>query len=296
MKSDTEYLRKTYSDESNDENSIIPDESRNLLENKSHVLQESESGEDYLNNDGEFDFPITQENAEMTDDEIQISNHNQRPPQEPPFPILPKDSPQSSMKEKVNENVNERRNVVECRNQLTMRRDNYVYFLSTDGTPRDNGSKSLERRNELQFKNVILGEAKEIQRENFYHIALPIESESDKGLSGILYNIKNVIQSLHDLAKQLELRSISISKTSHIKHIYWQEILTIIKNTLSNDSIKNIIQLKPYNRIRQKYFCENMKLHIQKYIQVCLQCQHKQLVRVKTKNTMVFTDTLGVAF
>ena len=39
-----------------------------------------------------------------------------------------------------------------------------------------------------------------------------------------------------------------------------------------------------------------MKLDIQKYIQVCLQCQLKKLVRVKTKNPMVITDTPGVAF
>ena len=301
--SDPEYLKETYSDEFNDENSIISDESRdedfqeNFFENKNHVSQESESEEDYLN-DEEFDFPVTQENAEMTDDEIRINNHDQRPPRKPPFPIPPHNLPQSSMKK----NVNKWRNVVECRDQMIMRKDNYVYFLSSDGTPRDNGSKSLEKRNELpQFKNLILGEAKEIQRGNFYHIALPIESESGEGLSGILENIKNVIQSLH-------------------------EILTIIKNTFSNASIKIIIcngitqfanteqrnslieeahssalgghkgVTKTYNRIRQKYFWENMKLDIQKYIQVCLQCQLKKLVRVKTKNPMVITDTPGVAF
>ena len=39
-----------------------------------------------------------------------------------------------------------------------------------------------------------------------------------------------------------------------------------------------------------------MKLDIQKYIQLCLQCQLKKLVRVKTKNLMVITDTPGTAF
>ena len=68
-----------------------------------------------------------------------------------------------------------------------------------------------------------------------------IESESGEGLSGILNSINNVIQSLHDLAKHLELRSISISKTSQIKHIDCQDILTIIKSTFSNASIKIII-------------------------------------------------------
>ena len=38
-----------------------------------------------------------------------------------------------------------------------------------------------------------------------------------------------------------------------------------------------------------------MKSDIQKYIQQCLQCQLKKLVRVKTKNPMIITDTPGIA-
>ena len=38
------------------------------------------------------------------------------------------------------------KNIVECRDQLAMRKDNYAYFVSTNGTPRDNGSKTLEKR------------------------------------------------------------------------------------------------------------------------------------------------------
>ena len=48
---------------------------------------------------------------------------------------------------------------------------------------------------------------------------------------------------------------------------------------------------KTYSRIRQKFFWENMKVDIQKYIQGSLQCQLKKLIRVKTKNPMVITDT-----
>ena len=39
-----------------------------------------------------------------------------------------------------------------------------------------------------------------------------------------------------------------------------------------------------------------MKVNIQKYIQRCLQCQLKKLIRVKTKNPMVITDTPSTAF
>ena len=39
-----------------------------------------------------------------------------------------------------------------------------------------------------------------------------------------------------------------------------------------------------------------MKLDIQKYIQLCLQCQLKKLIRFKTKNPMIITDTPGTTF
>ena len=39
-----------------------------------------------------------------------------------------------------------------------------------------------------------------------------------------------------------------------------------------------------------------MKVDIQKYIQGCLQCQLKNVIRVKTKNPMVITDTPTNAF
>ena len=39
-----------------------------------------------------------------------------------------------------------------------------------------------------------------------------------------------------------------------------------------------------------------MKIDIQKYIQGCLQCQIKHLIRGKTINSMVTTDTPTTAF
>ena len=66
-----------------------------------------------------------------------------RPPPEPP--------PINSQTGKIIT----RKNVVECRDQLTMRKDNYAYFVTKNGTPRDNGSKTLEKRETLpKFKNL----------------------------------------------------------------------------------------------------------------------------------------------
>ena len=48
---------------------------------------------------------------------------------------------------------------------------------------------------------------------------------------------------------------------------------------------------KTYRRIKQKYFCENIKDDVQNYFRKCLKCELKKLVRVKTKQPMIITDT-----
>ena len=60
------------------------------------------------------------------------------------------------------------KNIVAFRDQLTMRKDNYAYFVTTNGTLRDNGSKTLGKRGTLsKFTNLQKGVAKEINNENY---------------------------------------------------------------------------------------------------------------------------------
>ena len=118
------------------------------------------------------------------------------------------------------------KNIRECCDQLTMRKDNYVYFVTTNGTPRDNESKSLKKReNSPKFKNLQKGTEKTIKKGNYYHFALPIEEEAKENLFETLNNIKLSIYSLHELSQKLNLRPISISKISKINHIAWEGCL-----------------------------------------------------------------------
>ncbi|WP_165309899.1 integrase zinc binding domain-containing protein, partial [Enterobacter cloacae complex sp. 4DZ3-17B2] len=48
---------------------------------------------------------------------------------------------------------------------------------------------------------------------------------------------------------------------------------------------------KTLKRIKQRYFWENMKSDIEKFIQNCKSCQLKKLTRVKTKQPMIISDT-----
>lgn len=122
-----------------------------------------------------------------------------------------------------------------------MRKDNYAYFLSTNGTPKDDESRSSAAKSELyKFKDLKIGKAKEVKKGNFHHRALSIEMESESNLSETLDNIHQSIYSRRDLAEKLKLISIKILKTSQISYINWQEILSVLKDVFAYSSTKII--------------------------------------------------------
>ena len=60
-----------------------------------------------------------------------------------------------------------------------MWKDNYSYFVTTNGTPRDNRSKTLEKRETLpKFRNLQKEIARGTKKGNYYHFALPIEKKT----------------------------------------------------------------------------------------------------------------------
>ena len=83
-----------------------------------------------------------------------------------------------------------------------MRKDNYAYFTTTNGEPRDIGAKLLEKCNKLpKFQNLQKGLVKEIRKGQQYHLALPIESEiQDYSLSS---PIKWIIRKITPRVKRI---------------------------------------------------------------------------------------------
>ena len=119
-----------------------------------------------------------------------------------------------------------------------------------------------------------------------------------------------------------KIKTASISRgNSEINHEGWFKIKNIIRDifaetdiiiTVCRDEVnipdpairQKIIQeiheslfaghkgvTKTYNKIRQRYFWINMKKDVENFIHACISCQKKKLVRVKTKQPMVITDT-----
>ena len=53
--------------------------------------------------------------------------------------------------------------------------------------------------------------------------------------------VESSIHSLHELSQKFKLRSISISKTSRINHISWEEVKSIFNSIFSNSTTKIIV-------------------------------------------------------
>ena len=129
----------------------------NLEENFEEKFDENQEE----NLEEKFDEPYFNVNLKLNRRSRMNSEKNEndhddynRPPPEPP--------PINSQTEKIIT----RKYIVQCHDQLTMRKDNYAYFVTTNGTPRDNGSNTLEQRETLpKFKNLQKGIAQEIEKE-----------------------------------------------------------------------------------------------------------------------------------
>ncbi|KAL0128587.1 hypothetical protein PUN28_003742 [Cardiocondyla obscurior] len=218
-------------------------------------------------------------------------------------------------------------NIIETRDLLFLRKDNITYFTDTEGNPFDSGSQKLFERNELpKIRTLSLGEAQPIKYKKYYHIILPISEGVREGPTLTLQHISTAIKNLRAISEELNLQTISIAKTDLVNNVPWSEIKNLLhiiflnsptKLIICNGSIKypprdlrsSIIGEmhcsptgghrgvnKTYNRIKHKYYWENLKQEVQLYIQQCLQCQLKKLVRVKTKQPMLITDTPGTSF
>ena len=219
------------------------------------------------------------------------------------------------------------KNIIESRDLLFLRKDNLAYFVDINGKPLDTGSQKLFERNQLpNFGLLTLGEAKAIKHKKYLHVVLPVKAEQNIGPTMTLHNISCAISSLRKLTDKLNLDTLSIAKTDLINNVPWDNVKTQLQLTFLNAQTKLIIcnglvkyppkdlrseiiaemhclptgghrgVTKTYNRIKHRYYWENLKIDVQRYIQQCLQCQLKKLVRVKTKQPMIITDTPGTAF
>ncbi|XP_043488078.1 uncharacterized protein LOC122515007 [Polistes fuscatus] len=233
-------------------------------------------------------------------------------------------SPQTQPR--TNNNLNMiTKNVGVSRDSLQLRHDNIVIFTDLDGTPCDTGAKLLEQTKLIpHVKDLTLARAKVTNIGKHKLIIIPIKENIAN--SAKLETIYEAIGSLLSVVRELDLKSVSIAKTQSLDGILWPRIQKNLCNTFESENCCITICLnqilvpklelregilaechsspigghkgvtKTYNKIRHKYHWPNLKKDISDFIKNCTSCQLKKLVRVKSKEPMVLTDTPGAAF
>src|SRR5436190_152070 len=219
------------------------------------------------------------------------------------------------------------KNIIDSRELLFLRKDHVAYFVDIHGNPLDAGSQKLFERNELpKLGPLVLGKTKAIKYKSYYHMALPICEEQREGPTLTLSYIVETLTDLKQTVEKLNLETFSIAKTEFVNNVPWNNIKTHLRTIFMDAPVKLIIcngsikyppkdlrstiigemhcspmgghrgVNKTYHRIKHNYYWENLKSDIQQYIQQCLRCQRRKLVRVKTKQPMIITDTPGSSF
>ena len=201
-----------------------------------------------------------------------------------------------------------------------MRKENYLYLLTTDGKSYDEGSKQLQKQNLIpKFKESKVGNIEIIKRGNRIHLILICKENIKEKMTR--ESLQRFAIKLRDIIKEKSIKIINMAKSKEFDGIQWEEVLSHIRESIIGTSTKLIIchglvtipevekrkdiieeahsskigghkgVTKTYNRIRQNFYWNNIKTDIRNYISQCLQCQTKKLVRVKTKQPMLITDT-----
>lgn len=210
------------------------------------------------------------------------------------------------------------------RDNLLMRRDNLVVFITKRGDPCGKGAQALAGAGILpQIRDATLARARPIPYKGKYIITLTVKDRVSNIIEKDILN--EAIHSLLDVIKELDIQTISLCN-GDVGSVPWENVRKLISNTLNNTGVtvtvcRNEVTVPPletreailhenhasaigghkgvaktYRRIRNRHYWPKMKTDIQTYINNCRSCQLKKLVRRKTKQPMVLTDTPDAAF
>ncbi|XP_039308185.1 uncharacterized protein LOC120358336 [Solenopsis invicta] len=210
---------------------------------------------------------------------------------------------------------------------LLERNDHLVVLTTVDTRPFDNGAIELHDAEKLPIlDNLMLGRARVylLSHCNDKHVIILAVKER-KTIQMDIEILKECFASLLDVITELNLQSISVRKTEILDSTPWRLVLESLTTAVAEQPIIinichglttplvedriNIIKehhesaigghkgiTKTYRLIRKRYFWPDMKNQIQNFVKQCLTCQTRKLVRQKTRQPMMLTDTPGQAF
>ena len=134
-------------------------------------------------------------------------------------------------------------NIVETKELLQYRSDNIAYFVTSNGSPCDKGSKALIEANKIPVKCTLqVGNINEIKKSNNkYLFGLCIREEISESQVTIKDNLYHTLVLLRESLISKYLKEFSIAKSPYVENIPWRDILEIFKEVFDNVSIKIIV-------------------------------------------------------
>lgn len=238
----------------------------------------------------------------------------------------------SSMKDDLEDNLtflSRSEWLIEVPNHIQAYTGNVVCFVDSEGVPLDEGAKILQEQGKIPLEmNMKVCEIEEFvrQKNKRYFVVCLEKKQWNYSLHVTCTGIYRALTILRDLLIKLGQSGIGLARSKDICGLTFEEIINLFSIVFTGQNIRIIIcsgtlkyvpkekrdelfhemhecpvggyreVSKTYNRIRVKYYWENLKEDIQRRIQQCLPCQIKKLVRLKTKQPMVITDTPGIPF
>ncbi|CAB0031144.1 unnamed protein product [Trichogramma brassicae] len=210
--------------------------------------------------------------------------------------------------------------LIECREKLFMRKDNYAFFIDCDGRASDEGASQLLSQNKLKTVKSDPGEVTVMKRKQSMEFAICIRNHNDS-TPCIINNIEKGLLTLKALIDKFGINTISIAKSQEINHVPWEHVENMLRTLFVDIRAKIILCkgeikfvtlqerqqvlkdmhasaigghkgiLKTMGRMKPLYYWKNMKSDVIKFIQRCDTCQLKKLVRKKVRQPMVISHT-----
>lgn len=263
---------------------------------------------------------LSQNNKEISDSEQsenEVSDQENKIEREE----IPDDT-EPEEKEELEKSIDQ--NLIETRDPISMRKDNILFFIDIEGKPIEKqGIYFVKHKYFGTISSSAVGEIQTFKRGNDHYICVCIQPLNV--LETIWEDIATGLIDAFEYLKAKQIKSISIPKFVEINLITWNRIFGKIKQLITDKLVvtictghvtyvpfaqrHDIIEEshnsclgghkgvdKCYKRVRFNYYWEHMKEDIQDYIQNCLDCKLKKLVRVRTKNPMAITDTPAAPF
>ncbi|KAL7292734.1 hypothetical protein TKK_0013856 [Trichogramma kaykai] len=122
------------------------------------------------------------------------------------------------------------KSLIECREKLHMRKDNYLIFVSSSGKPLDDGARQLQARNILP--KFIFGQPGEVsvhRRGKNFKFGITLRGDRLESTPTIMSSMQDGIKTLKHLLIKYNLESLSIAKTTTIEHAQWEFLKNLIK-------------------------------------------------------------------